>query len=375
MKKRIKINPFGLLKITDSVLKNVEENIDYDTPPEFSIKKFAKGIKNGKSSHFIGISPEKKELFSFIPIVEDDQFFVSFFPDPIQLYYSLAFSNYQFSVEARDSIVIQKNQKAKSPFNLINGYLYNWHLQYKISTIIFLHSTIEAFVNYIMPDDFIFIHEIKGAASDKFHRTIKEYNKEQTEKYIQFKDKIGLVVPQITGIDFQKQYQGIYDDILTISKIRNDIIHLRTTSLEKNKRHFESVFEKLINIELHPYVNSVKDFLNIIKPNFIVIEDILDSKEDEFYFEFQHYSAFSMDISVFLKILSVPTKVVILKIPKSEEDKFQIYLNWIMQNLDQMAEQQLINFSKINQEFEDRIEIKITKTDNVILKIKNSGSH
>jgi hypothetical protein len=108
----------------------------------------------------------------FIPIIEDNQFFASFFPDPMQLYFSLAHSNYQFSIETRESIVFQKNQKREAPLNFVNEYLYNWHLQYKISTIIFLHSTIEAFVNYIMPDDFIFRHEVIGKKSDKFHKTI-----------------------------------------------------------------------------------------------------------------------------------------------------------------------------------------------------------
>lgn len=375
MKKRIKIKPFGLFKLADSALKSVENNVDHETSPEESIKRLTKEIKAGKSSHFIGILPDKKELFSFIPIIEDNQFFASFFPDPIQLYYSLAYSNYQFSIETRENIVFQKNQKRGAPLNFVNEYLYNWHLQYKISTIIFLHSTIEAFVNYIMPDDFIFRHEIIGKKSDKFHRTIREYNKEQTERYIQFKDKISLVVPQITKIDFQKQHQKIYDNIINLSKLRNDIIHLRTTSQEKNRKYFESVFEKLVNIDLYPYVNSVKDFLNTVKPDFIVEEDIFDSNQEVFTFNFEHYYAFSMDISIFLKILSVPTKEVLLRIPKSDEENFQMHLNWIMQNLDKMAKEQLIYFSKINQEFDDRIEIKITKTNNVILKSENNGSH
>ncbi len=373
MKKRIKIKPFGLFKLGDSALKSVEMNVDYNTSPEESIKKLTKEIKAGKSSHFIGILPEKKELFSFIPIIENGQFFASFFPDPVQLYYSLAFSNYQFSLETKENIVFQKDQKRRAPLNFVNEYLYNWHLQYKISTIIFLHSTIEAFVNYIMPDDFIYRNEIIGKKSDKFYKTIKEYNKEQTERYIQFKEKISHVIPQITGIDFQKQHQKIYDKIINLSKLRNDLIHLRTTSQEKNRKYFESVFEKLVNIDLYPFLISVKDFLNIIKPDFIEEEDIFDSKQEIFTFNFEHYYAFPMDVSIFLKILSVPTTTIILRIPKSNDDSFQTYLNWIMQNLNIMAEEQLIYFSEINQEFDDRIEIKITKTNNV--SIKNNGSH
>lgn len=375
MKNRINIKPFGLFKLADSALKSVEANVDHETSPEDSIRQLTKEIKAGKSSHFLGIMPDQKEMFSFIPIIEDNQFFASFFPDPILLYFSLAYSNYQFSIESRESIVFQKNQDRGAPLNFVNDYLYNWHLKYKISSLIFLHSTIEAFVNYIMPDDFIYKQEIQGKRSDKFHKTVKEYTKEQTERYIQFKDKICLVVPQITQIDFQKDHQKIYDNIINISKLRNDIIHLRTTSQEKNRKYFESVFEKLINVDLFPFVNSVMDFVNQIKPGFIEIEEILDSKQKVFTFEFEHYYAFSSDISVFLKILAAPAQVVILKIPISNEKNFQQHLNWIMQNLDKMAKEQLIYFSKINQEFDDRIEIKITKTNNVILKYSDNSNH
>jgi len=369
MKDRIKIKPFGLFKLADSALKSAEDNLDQQTLPEDSIKQYSKEIKAGKSSHFIGIIPDRKELFSFIPIVEDNQFFASPFPDPIQLYFSLAYSNYQFSIETRGNIVFQKNQKRNPPFNFVNDYLYNWHLKYKISTIIFLHSTIEAFINYIMPDDFIFRHEIIGKGSDKFHLSIKEYSKEQTERYILFKDKVSLVVPQISNIDFKKEHQKIYDNILNLSTMRNDLIHLRTTSQEKNRKHFETVFDKLVNFDLFPFVNSVKDFINILKPDFIETEEVHDSKQEIFEFNFEHYYAFAADVSVFLKILTVPLQVVVLKIPKSSDDNFQTHLNWIMQNLDKMAKERLIYFPQINQDLDDRIEIKITKTKYSPIKI------
>lgn len=45
-----------------------------------------------------------------------------------------------------------------------------------------------------------------------------------------------------------------------------------------------------------------------------------------------------------------------------------------MQNLDQMAKEQLIYFPTINDDFDDRIEIKISKTDNFIFKIKKMAN-
>lgn len=374
MKNRVIIKPFGLFKLADSAIQSMETQVDHETTPKESVKKLAKKIKAGKSASFFGINPGTKELFSFVPIIEDNQFFVSLFPEPIQLYFSLAYSNYEFSIQTRNNIVFQKSQRKRTPFNFVNEYLYNWHLQYKISTIIFLHSTIEAFVNYMMPDEFIYKQEITGKKTDKFHKTTKEYNKEQTERYISFKEKISSVTHQITQINISKDHKKIYDNILNLSEVRNDLIHLRSTAQDKNQKYFEKVFEKLINIDLFPFVESVKNFVNLIKPDFIVIETINESNQDTFLFNFETFYAFKTDVTIFIKILSVETKNVLLKIPKSQDKNFQFHLNWIMQNLDQMAKEQLIYFPTINDDFDDRIEIKISKTDNFIFKIKKMAN-
>src|SRR5665647_764094 len=104
MKNRVIIKPFGLFKLADSAIQSMETQVDHETTPKESVKKLAKEIKAGKSASFFGINPGTKELFSFVPIIEDNQFFVSLFPEPIQLYFSLAYSNYEFSIQTRNNI-------------------------------------------------------------------------------------------------------------------------------------------------------------------------------------------------------------------------------------------------------------------------------
>lgn len=360
--KIVKIKPFGVFKVSDQVIDNLQKSTQTVPKQEQqkTIKEIIRQVKKDKSGHFIAIAPDSKELFSFIPIIENEQFFAAQFPDPIQLYYSLAFANYQFAKKTRHNITFQRDQP--QPLNFVNGYLYNWHLQYKISTIIFLHSTIEAFINYLMPDDFIYKQEYNGEKSDKFIKQTKEYNKEQTERYILFKEKLSKVIPQLTNIDFQTKHQKIYDKLLNLNELRNDIIHLRSTK-EKNQQYFQKVFDEVVNIDLTPFVNSVSDFINIIKPSFIEFEEVIKSEESTFQFNFEGHGAFRLDISVFIKILDVPAKKVILNIPKGTDDKFQFTMNWIMQNLDILAKEQLIYFPTVNTDTEDKVVIEIDKTD------------
>ncbi len=359
--KIVKVKPFGVFKVTDQVIDSVEKNTHPETDPQKTIKDVIKNIKQSGSGHFLAVVPDKKELFTFIPIIENDQFFASQFPDPIQLYFSLAFANYQFAKKTRHNITFQKGQDRV--LNFVNGYLYNWHLQYKISTIIFLHSTVEAFINYLMPEEFVYKQEYEGEKSDKFLKQTKEYNKEQTERYILFKEKLSGVVPQLTKIDFQKSHQKVYDKLLNLNSLRNDIIHLRSTKT-KNQQHFHKVFDELVNINLTPFVNAVKEFINTIKPDFIEFQETKAPKnEAKFEFNFESHGAFRIDISIFLKILDVPTSKVVLNIPKSNDKHFQFCMNWIMQNLDIMAKEQLIYFPTVQDKLKDKIVIEIIKTD------------
>lgn len=161
---------------------------------------------------------------------------------------------------------------------------------------------------------------------------------------------------------FKKKHQKIYDKLLNLNEFRNDIIHLRSTK-EKNQQHFHKVFDEVVNVNLSPFVNSVRDFINYIKPNFIEFQEVLKSKEPSFKFNFEGHGTFRLDISIFIKILDVPAKKVLLTLPKGTDDQFQFTMNWIMQNLDILAKEQLIFFPTVNTKSKNKIVIEIAKTD------------
>ncbi|MFN8300174.1 MAG: hypothetical protein U0T75_13810 [Chitinophagales bacterium] len=355
--KIVRIQPFGVFKVGDDVLETVNQNSR--APEKRTIDEVIRSIKKNGTGEFVGIDTNKKEMFKFIPIIEDGQFFAAQFPEPVQLYFSLAYSNFQYSKKSRETIVFQKDQG--SSVNFVSSYLYNWHLKYKISTIIFLHSTVEAFLNYLMPEDFIYLQESQGNTSSKYLNKTIRYNKKQTERFILFKEKLDNVVTQLFDIRLKQDHQKIYDDLVAINKLRNDLIHLRSIK-DKNQLYFEQVFDKVLNTPLDPFVDAVKDFINLLKPEFLVFEDEPESNSGRAHFKFENYTAFGTDVSIFLKILAVPKKIVVLTIPKSEDPKFQYMLNWAMKNFEVMAKEQLIQLVTIS-DSEANLIIEITKTD------------
>lgn len=368
MKKIVAVKPFGVYKITDEVLRSVEENTDTHTGLHEAVQEYVKSIKSGGSGKFVGINPDRKELFTFIPIINGDQFFVSIFPDPIHLYFSSAYSYFEHAEHTRNNIVFQDRQLG--PMNWISDYLYNWHLTYKISCVVFLHLTVEAFINYSMPEDFVYKQVVENDKSKKFNKQTNEYDKEGVERHIQFKEKLFLVLPQFSGIDLQKDHQKIYDKLINLNDLRNDVIHLRSLKNEKNLHHFHAVFDRVINIELFPFVEAVMDFLNLVTPDFISLVDAGEKKySGNAVFEFEHYKAFKLDITIFLKILEVNAELITINMPITDDGDYLLFKNWAMQNLDVMAKEQWIYFPEII-ENEDRLTIKIIKNMNKISSLK-----
>ena len=69
--------------MTNQVIDTIQEKGHPVTDPKQTIKEIIRDVKKRGSGHFIAIFPGSNELFSFIPIIENEQFFAAQFPDPI----------------------------------------------------------------------------------------------------------------------------------------------------------------------------------------------------------------------------------------------------------------------------------------------------
>lgn len=368
MRKVVKIKPFGIFSVSEEVLQSVEANKNTTNGIDSAIKAYIKSVKSGGTGQFIGINSERKELFTFIPLIKGDKLFAARFPDPIQLYFSSAYSYFEFAEQTRNNIIFQGDQEG--PINWVNEYLYNWHLNYKISSVIFLHLTIEAFINYSMPEDFVYIQKSTGGGGKKFINQINEFDKAGVEKFIEFKEKLRYVIPQFCNLDIYNNHKKVYDKLLELNELRNDVIHLRSFKNEKNMHYFHEVFDRVINIELNSLIQAAMDFINLVSPDFITL---IDAGEREYNgsatFEFDHYKAFKLDISIFLKIIEIDAELITIILPLDTGKEYNKYKNWIMQNLDIMAREQWIYFPEIIKT-ENTVTIKIVKTKDRLLTTK-----
>lgn len=356
--KRIKNKNFGLFKVADSVIENIEQNhLSNDKVGDFN-----KLFKKYKNQLFLGINPEDKTLFHFIPFEIDKRAYSSMFPDPIVLYYSLGYHYSRNVAVLKRNIAQYFGRENDNKFSFINQNTYNAYLQNRISTIVFMHASTEAFINYSIPDGFIYKQEYEGKTNDKFFRNTREFNKEQIERYILFREKLREVVKQAVNVDLEKDYKQIYDTLVNLNDLRNDIIHLRSVKKE-NEIHFFKVFKKILDEDLDKYVSTVKDFINIVNPGHIEFEDFELNPDSKSTYNFQNYTAVKLDISLFIKIIEDPNKFITLIIPKSDDREYKFTIEWLVNNLNQLAEKDYIYIPTVKDELNDKIEIEITRFD------------
>jgi hypothetical protein len=217
-----------------------------------------------------------------------------------------------------------------------------------------------------MPEDFIYRQKVTGNKSDKFLTQTKELNKHQTEKYIQFKEKISEVIFQLTKVDLVNEHKKNYDVLLRLNSFRNDIIHLRSLQ-EKNTRYFEKVFKEVVNSNLEELLDNVQNFINLIKPNFIEFEDLEKKDNSTFHLKFENYKAFKLDISIFLDIMQSKQKNVVLTIPKTNDKGFSTLMKWIFQNIEIMVQKNLIYFPTTSHIENNLVKIEIVKTERQLI--------
>ncbi len=131
------------------------------------------------------------------------------------------------------------------------GMLYNYfeHIQ---TSLIFIYTAVEAFANVAIPETFT--HEKLN------NKKVKEtWGKEQIERWLSTTEKICDILPVVLDVDSPKG-ESFWRDFKKLEDIRNNIIHQKTISNEKN---INSKF-------LSDFFN--ENIFDVIRSGYLVIE-------------------------------------------------------------------------------------------------------
>ncbi|MBF4518309.1 hypothetical protein IRZ71_18275 [Flavobacterium sp. ANB] len=224
----------------------------------------SKDLKNLSKTHDIVIETSDNELI-FAFIYNDNGNHVTIpLPDFTLVYYDFS---YKLNIDRKESKKIMlKNLKNVNHFTELNGEVLYRFYGYSSSCIINLFTSIECFINHLLPENKNYI-EVNN------NRT-EIYNKTQIQQYIQFWDKLKKVLPQFYNKNFFQKSTPTNEHIFKLKELRDNIIH--TKSEDSGALQIE-LFKQILNFKYDETFIAVAKFMNFYQPKYI--EDCPCEKE------------------------------------------------------------------------------------------------
>ena len=251
----IKIPPYPNLIIRNENLKNS------------SIPTQKKDNSEGLSTQLIMMIPFNEHEHRVIrtrSISHKGNTYISALPNPVHLFLTLGVENFEYSEQIKETKFPKCGQAYGKDMFLLpieeNGthQCYNDYIKYRSSSIIMLVSSLEAFINHAIPNDFI------------YRTSKKEYSKIEIESpKIIFRDKLEKVIPQYLQDEiFWDKHTAMKFTILGLYEIRKNLIHLKTNAANDLEAYFDSINE-MLELDLGSCVDSLINFMNIVKLDFV----------------------------------------------------------------------------------------------------------
>ncbi|MWW24282.1 hypothetical protein [Algibacter lectus] len=233
------------------------KDIKEEDIPEES-KEVAKDVlksKNYDDNYDIMVqTSNNKATFGFDYLYKQEKKFIPEL-DPSVIYFSSAqlFSGmiYNYKKELlKNSFSLKDITKNKSNQSLDDTIKqFEIFFQFASSYVIMLSASLEAFVNKLIPIDYIY------TTKEGIEKDIEWIHRQS----IDFKTK--KIIPNCTEKDYTIEYESKYEEILAIKNFRNDLIHL-TPKNEITNTKYKDFYRKVIDFKYSEAIYSIKHYIN-----------------------------------------------------------------------------------------------------------------
>jgi len=255
----MKIRPLEY-DLSENTMKSVDKVTD-----ENAVLDLRKERKAKKGNTFLMFNKDTSKVCFIVPFLHENKFYGGKIPKPSSLFLGQAIefekkaSEYVKSFPNTVEMTLHQNPDPNDNPNDNSIYLvreeeYYKFLMYKISSITALISTVECFINEIIPDNFTTENKKKEIVG-----------KEIIERHWNLKSKLKTVVPKIKQIKDLKDYEVKANRFLELSKIRNEFTHMKTKLDGKNMDPFLEYFQQLINLNLKDKIAETKSLIELIE--------------------------------------------------------------------------------------------------------------
>jgi hypothetical protein len=198
-----------------------------------------------------------------------DKIFIAPLPNPVHILLNSGIENYNYSIKTLELLKhdCQLDNEANG-IHILNIGIdntnknFNALVKFKMICVISLVTSLEAFLNQVIPSNFIYEQTKNGK--------LKTLNKKKIESpQVTFKEKLTDLINQLlVQPNFSNSNRKTIGLISELYDLRREVIHLKTNSENEMGMYFKSI-GKLLDIELEKVIEATIEYMNLIKPKFV----------------------------------------------------------------------------------------------------------
>ncbi|RSK45265.1 hypothetical protein EI291_19330 [Hymenobacter rigui] len=198
------------------------------------------------------------EIRAFVVNIENKVFHVPE-PHPVVLYYARAYGLSDSIDKLRSDTIYECNRQPGNVYNQLQSFS-NFYVSFT-SFVTHLYNSVESFMNYTIPKDYVDSVEIKVKGVKKFP------DREDVQRWVKFKDKFDRILPSIHERKFEsytKETKLIYE----LKELRDSIMHTKF-DVGSSATPYSPLFRAALSFEFVAALEAVEIFINYFEPGLI----------------------------------------------------------------------------------------------------------
>ncbi|WP_142683853.1 hypothetical protein [Chitinophaga polysaccharea] len=175
--------------------------------------------------------------------------------DPVLLYFNMAQSQLRPIQERRKELLglFRNNEGTTISENSMTEFYQ--YFGYASSLIIMAMTSIEAFVNRILPSEDISLPKTKF---------IEVYTKEQAQRWLRFDEKLNII-KKMYNKDYAKSPR--YAHFNNVKEFRDEIVHTKIDI--QGYKQYSDLYKKALNFKYNEGLYAVREFINLFEPGLV----------------------------------------------------------------------------------------------------------